>query len=34
MTDPTTRRLSQGGRYITRRQQYGNIRRGLGLSGG
>ena len=26
--------LSQGGRYISRRQQYYNVRTGLGLSGG
>lgn len=27
-------KLSQGGRFINRRQQYYNIRVGLGLSGG
>lgn len=26
--------LSQGGRFISRRQQYYNVRVGLGLSGG
>nr|DAV89737.1 MAG TPA: hypothetical protein [Caudoviricetes sp.] len=31
---PGTGRTSNGGRFITRRQQYGNIRRGLGMSGG
>nr|DAH02489.1 MAG TPA: hypothetical protein [Caudoviricetes sp.]DAJ55638.1 MAG TPA: hypothetical protein [Caudoviricetes sp.]DAM72521.1 MAG TPA: hypothetical protein [Caudoviricetes sp.]DAZ04589.1 MAG TPA: hypothetical protein [Caudoviricetes sp.] len=34
MTDPNTGRTSQGGRYITRRQQYYNVRTGLGMSGG
>ena len=27
-------KTSQGGKFISRRQQYGNVRRGLGLSGG
>ena len=34
LTDPATGRTSQGGRFITRRQQYYNVRKGLGMSGG
>lgn len=34
LTDPTTGKTSHGGRFISRRQQYYNIRVALGLSGG
>lgn len=34
LTDPTTGKTSHGGRYISRRQQYYNVRVGFGLSGG
>lgn len=34
LTDPSTGRTAQGGRFISRRQQYYNVRVGLGLSGG
>ena len=33
-TIPGTKKLSNGGRYIKRRQTYYNVRVGLGLSGG
>nr|DAQ19230.1 MAG TPA: hypothetical protein [Caudoviricetes sp.]DAQ59845.1 MAG TPA: hypothetical protein [Caudoviricetes sp.]DAZ66456.1 MAG TPA: hypothetical protein [Caudoviricetes sp.] len=34
MTVPGTNRVSQGGRFITRNQQYRNVRAGLGMSSG
>ena len=34
LTISSSGKLSQGGRFINRRQQYYNVRVGLGLSGG
>lgn len=34
LTIPGTGRVSQGGKFITRNQQYRNIRAGLGMSSG
>lgn len=33
-TDKSTDKLSNGGKFISRRQTYYNVRTGLGLSGG
>lgn len=34
LTDKTTGRAGRGNRYVSRRQQYYDVRRGLGMSGG
>lgn len=34
LTVPSTGKVSQGGKFITRNQQYRNVRRGLGMSAG
>lgn len=34
LTDKTTGSAGRGNRYVSRRQQYYDVRRGLGMSGG
>lgn len=33
-TDPNTGKIARGGRFITRKKRYGDLRRALGLSSG